>query len=146
MSNTISKSENDSALLEAPSSSEPEVRPVTSKRYFTAKYKLSTLNELDRCTAPGEKGAILRREGLYSSQITDWRRQRNEGALSALHKVRGRKKRHDAKDLKINELEKSVGVLKARLLQAEAIIDVQKKVSEIFGSSTQSNICNGSSL
>lgn len=70
----------------------------------------------------------------------------NEGALSALHKVRGRKKRHDAKDLKINELEKSVGVLKARLLQAEAIIDVQKKVSEIFGSSTQSNICNGSSL
>jgi len=111
----------------------PEVNPSKQRRRFTAKYKLNILDELDRCTVIGGKGAVIRREGLYSSQITDWRRQREEGALSALNKIRGRKSQKDAKDEKIVDLENEMLSLKNKLAQAEAIIEVQKKVSEIFG-------------
>lgn len=111
----------------------PEVRPSQLRRHFTARYKLNLLDELDRCTKPGEKGAILRREGLYSSHVSDWRKQRNEGILSALNKTRGRKKIKDTKDEKISELEQKIIDLENKLEQAETIIDVQKKVSEIFG-------------
>lgn len=123
---------------------EPEVNPSKPRRIFTAKYKLAILDELDRCTLPGEKGSILRREGLYTSSITEWRHQRNTGALTALNQVRGRKSRRDSKDEQIAVLEKEVGVLKQQLAQAEAVIDIQKKVSEIFGIKRPDNPGNGS--
>jgi len=111
----------------------PEVKPKRTNRRFSASYKLKVLEEMDRATAPGAKGAILRREGLYTSQITDWRRQRTDGALSALNKVRGRKKQTNEGTEQVNGLEKEVAALKRKLKEAEAIIDIQKKVSEIFG-------------
>ena len=111
----------------------PEVRPKRTHRHFLASYKLKILEEMDRATEAGVKGAILRREGLYTSQITDWRRQRTEGALSALNNVRGRKKQTHEALVPVNSLEKENADLKRRLKEAEAIIDIQKKVSEIFG-------------
>ena len=125
------KSNGPAAPLSTPIPS-PEVKPSKPRRSFSAKYKLSILDELDRCTVLGEKGAILRREGLYSSQPADWKRQRDEGALTALNQVRGRKKIHDTKDQTIADLKKERLMLQQQLAQAEAIIDVQKKVSVIF--------------
>lgn len=111
----------------------PEVKPARQHRKFAASYKLKVLEELDRCMEAGEKGAVMRREGLYSSQVSDWRRLRREGMLTALNKARGRKKKLDAKDEKISALEAELNALKNKLNQAEAIIDIQKKVSQIFG-------------
>ena len=115
----------------------PEVKPARQHRKFPASYKLKILEELDRCINPGDKGMVMRREGLYSSQITDWRRLRREGTLTALNKARGRKKKRDAKDEKISTLEAELVAVQSKLNQAEAIIDIQKKVSEIFGISTR---------
>jgi len=111
----------------------PEVKPKRINRRFSASYKLKVLEEMDRANASGQKGAILRREGLYTSQITGWRKQRADGALSALSKVRGRKKQSKEATEEVRELEKEVTKLKRKLKEAEAIIDIQKKVSEIFG-------------
>ncbi len=120
-----------SAQVEMP---DPEAMINNKKRRnITAKFKLRILDELDNTTVPGEKGAILRREGLYSSQITDWRRQRELGALTALGKSRGRKKQLTPEQEKLRQLEKENARLKAKLNQAEVIIDIQKKVSQIFG-------------
>ena len=72
---------------------DPEVEPVKAKkrkrRTFTAQYKLKIVQEADRCTEPGEVGALLRREGLYSSQLTNWRRARDQGQLAALNRKSG---------------------------------------------------------
>jgi len=125
-----------------PNEATPEVKPTQPRRSFTAKYKLKILDELDRCIATGDKGALLRREGLYSSHIAEWRSQRAAGTLGALNKVRGRKKVHDKKDIKISNLEKQVDTLTLKLTQAEAIIDVQKKISEIFGAAHPSVLHN----
>jgi hypothetical protein len=122
----------------------PEASLSQGRRRFTSDYKMRILDELDRSSVHGEKGAILRREGLYSSQVAEWRRQRDEGALSALSKIRGRKKKQDARDEKIDDLEKKLHLLESKLAQAEAIIDVQKKVSEIFGISNLTNQRNES--
>ena len=111
----------------------PEVKPARQHRKFPVSYKLKILEELDRCINPGNKGMVMRREGLYSSQISDWRRLRREGTLTALNKARGRKKKRDAKDEKISTLEAELVAVQSKLNQAEAIIDIQKKVSEIFG-------------
>ena len=115
----------------------PEVNALKRRRLFTASYKLKILDELDRCSIVGEKGAILRREGLYTSQITEWKRLRDQGALTALNKVRGCKKKSDSKDQMIDELKKENELLKGKLTQAETIIDVQKKISEILGISQE---------
>lgn len=128
-----------STNLSVASSPNSEVRPAKPRRTFTSKYKLSMLDELDRCTVAGEKGAILRREGLYTSQVTTWRQQRNSGALGAFNNARGRKKLTDKKDQEVSKLENEIDRLKAKLQQAEAIIDIQKKVSMIFGIDTQTN-------
>lgn len=122
-----------------PSIPNPEASPRQGRRRLTSEYKMRILDELDRVTIQGEKGALLRREGLYSSQVAEWRHQREEGSLSALNRVRGRKKKLDVKDEKINSLEKELQQLKSKLGQAEAVIDIQKKVSEIFGINTQAN-------
>ena len=113
----------------------PEVPEKAKRRRFEAAYKLRVLAEADRCTEPGQLGELLRREGLYSSHLTTWRKQRDEGALEALgSKKRGRKaKRKDAVALENERLRRENERLTQRLKQAETIIEVQKKVSEMLG-------------
>jgi len=113
---------------------DPEVTEKAVRRKFTAKYKLRILQEAETCTTPGQIGALLRREGLYSSNLTTWRRQREQGVLEALSpKQRGPKvKNIDPSVYRIAELEKENNRLAKELKQATAIIDVQKKLSEIL--------------
>ncbi|MCF6157987.1 MAG: helix-turn-helix domain-containing protein [wastewater metagenome] len=101
---------------------------------FTARYKLRILQEADNCTSPGQIGALLRREGLYSSNLTTWRRQQERGTLEALSpKRRGPKeKKSDPSAQYTRELEQEIHSLKQRLKQAETIIEVQKKISEML--------------
>lgn len=116
-------------------SPDPEVSEKKPRRKFTAKYKLSILSQTDSCTEPGQIGALLRREGLYSSHLTTWRRQKEEGLLDALSpKKRGRKKipTNPLAD-KVARLEKDNRRLQQKLKQAELIIEAQKKMSEILG-------------
>jgi transposase-like protein len=75
-----------------PDTSDPELVERPKRRRFTAEYKLRILQAADACSKPGEIGALLRREGLYTSHLSDWRRQRDEGALAALDRPRGRRK------------------------------------------------------
>ena len=105
------------------------------RRKFTAKYKLRILKEADACTKPGQLGALLRREGLYWSHLRTWRRQRDEGVLQSLTpKKRGRKAKPDTVSVKEYEkLKRENERLQSKLKQAELIIDIQKKVSEILG-------------
>jgi len=118
-----------------PDAEVPEVPERASRQRFDAEYKLRILEEADRCTEPGQLGELLRREGLYSSHLTTWQKQREEGALNGLReKKRGRKsKRRDPKDLELARLRREKQELEERLRQAETIIEVQKKVSEILG-------------
>jgi transposase-like protein len=120
---------------EDPRNASPEVPEKASRRRFDAAYKLKIVQEADRCREPGKIGELLRREGLYSSQLAAWRKQRDEGALDGLEgKQRGRKpQRKDARDQELQRLRKENEELQRRLRQAETIIDVQKKVSEILG-------------
>ena len=97
---------------------DPEVPERPKRRRFTAEYKLAVLKEAEACTEPGEIGALLRREGLYSSHLVDWRRQRDAGALEALGKRRGRA-RPDPKDREITRLRGDNDRLRRRLGQAE---------------------------
>jgi transposase-like protein len=112
-----------------------EVSEKARRRRFSAEYKLRVLQEADACSEPGEIGALLRREGLYSSHLGVWRRQRDEGTLQGLSpRKRGRKAKPKNPLLKkVAELERENARLKSRLMQAETIIDVQKKVSQILG-------------
>ena len=116
-------------------SPDPEVPTKPARRRFTADYKLRILKLADACTEPGSLGALLRREGLYSSNLTAWRRQRDEGVLSALTpRKRGRKGTVPHPLIRENEkLRKENERLTRRLQQAELIIDVQKKVSQMLG-------------
>ena len=93
------------------------------------------LREADRATESGQLGALLRREGLYSSHLSTWRQQRDEGTLVGLTpKRRGRKANPDAPLIAENErLKRETQRLAAKLRQAETIIEVQKKLSEILG-------------
>ena len=111
---------------------DPEVPEKAARRRFTAEYKLRVLREAEGCEAPGEVGA-LRREGLYSSHLTTWRRQREQGMLEALTpRKRGRRAPHPL-SRRVAELERETAHLQRRLKQAETIIEVPKKVSEILG-------------
>lgn len=114
---------------------DPEVTEKPVRRRFTAKYKLGILNQADACTKPGTLAALLRREGLYSSNLNTWRRQRDEGSLAALTpKQRGRKAlKPEPMAVENERLRKENTRLAKRLKQAELIIDVQKKVSQILG-------------
>jgi transposase-like protein len=101
---------------------------------FSAEYKLRIIREANECQ-DGELGALLRREGLYSSHLSVWRRQREDGSLVGLTpRKRGRKgKRKDPMADRVTELERENRKLKKRLEQAETIIEFQKKVSEVLG-------------
>lgn len=121
------------ASSSAPPDSEVHSKPV--RRRFTASYKLRILEEADRCTQPGQIGALLRREGLYSSHLVLWRRQRRAGTLSALSPAKRGPKPEPRNPLagEIDRLRRDNERLSRRLKQAETIIEFQKKVSEILG-------------
>lgn len=114
---------------------DPEVVPKASRRTFRAAEKLRILNEADTCTRPGQIGALLRREGLYSSHLVKWRRLRAAGQLQALApQPRGPKPTSpDPLSEELLQLRKENARLQARLAQAELIIDVQKKVARLLG-------------
>ena len=113
---------------------ETEVRERAVRRRFTAEYKLRILKEAESCTERGRLGALLRREGLYSTNLITWKRQMEKGTLEALSpRKRGPKaKRPDPSARRIAELERENQRLQKKLRQAETIIDVQKKISEIL--------------
>ena len=112
-----------------------EVTPKAKRRRFSASYKLRILEEADRCTQPGQIGALLRREGLYSSNLTNWRRQRDQGQIGALSpKKRGPKPAPDAAMAReLTRLREQNQRLEHKLKKAELIIEVQKKVSALLG-------------
>jgi transposase-like protein len=104
------------------------------RRSFTAEYKLGVLQEADAANAPGAIGALLRREGLYSSHLATWRRDRDAGALASLSKQRGPQPRRLAAERnRLAQLERENERLRHRLKQAEAIIELQKKLHDLLG-------------
>lgn len=111
---------------------DPEVAEKAKRRLFSPEYKLRVLREADGCRGSGEIGALLRREGLYSSHLTTWRRQRETGALVGMRaRKRGPKSR--AEDPRLKRQEREIARLQRQLKQAETIIDIQKKVAGILG-------------
>ena len=102
------------------------------RRRFTAEYKLRILREADRCKAPGEVGSLLRREGLYSSLLSVWRRERDQVARTAIAaKKRGPKAR--VVDPRVKQLERENAKLRRRLQRTELMLEIQKKASEMLG-------------
>jgi transposase len=116
-----------------------EVRALAKRRKFDAAYKLAVLSEADRLTEPGAIGALLRREALYSSQLTSWRREREAGALEALGRRRGRKARTTPEQKRVAVLQARNARLERELEQARLIIEVQKKLCTLLGLPTAEN-------
>ena len=114
---------------------ETEVSDKAKRRRFTAKYKLRILRQAAACTERGELGALLRREGLYSSHLTSWRSQAERGELAGLTaRRRGPKpKPVDPRDKRIVQLERELKEMNRRAERAEALVEVQKKLSELLG-------------
>jgi len=111
---------------------DPEVTEQAKRRRFTAEYKLRILREADACKGDGDLGALLRREGLYSSHLSTWRRQRDEIAKAGL-KARKRGPKGKAVDPRVKQLERENARLKRRLARVELMLDIQKKASEMLG-------------
>ena len=114
---------------------ETEVSAKARRRQFTAEYKRKVLAEAEACTKPGEIGALLRREGLYSSHLVEWRRARDSGALAGLAP---RKRGPAAKvphplERRVSELEREVVRATRRADRAEGLVELQKRVSELLG-------------
>ena len=112
-----------------------EVPAKARRRRFTAEYKQKILREAQHCQKPGEMGALLRREGLYSSHLTAWRAARAHGERAGLEaKRRGTKPRvRDGQALRVAELEREMARWKARAERAEFLVELQKKVAAILG-------------
>ena len=115
---------------------DPEVVLKAKRRQYTAKYKLRIVREADACTEPGQIGSLLRREGLYSSYLSKWRQQREDGQLQALSSKKRGRKPEDPSAEELAQLQRENERLRARLEQAEIIIDVQKKLSKLLGLTT----------
>ncbi len=112
---------------------EIEVVARAQRRLFSTKYKLGICGEAEKCTKPGELGALLRREGLHSSTVRRWRNKRDEGVLGGPRK-RGPKGTPDAELMReLAKKDKRIEQLEKKLKRAEMIIDVQKKVSALLG-------------
>jgi hypothetical protein len=109
---------------------DPEVPQRARRRTFAAQYKLEVLAAYD-AAAEGEKGALLRREGLYSSHIVEWRRARDAGALAGLAASRGRPRR-DARDERIARLEREKRELEQELAKARFVVEVQAKLHALL--------------
>lgn len=114
---------------------DPEVPAAARRRRFTADYKRGILEQVDQCSESGEIGALLRREGLYSSHLAKWRQQRDAGALAGLTpKKRGRKAQaKDPQAQRVAKLERENARLRDHLEKAQTIIEVQKKLSKLLG-------------
>jgi transposase-like protein len=112
-----------------------QVAAKPQRRSFTAEYKRRLLKEADACTTPGAVGALLRREGLYSSHLVEWRRARARGELAALTpKRRGRKPTPvDPRDRKLVELERQLAHMTGRAERAEALVEAQKNLAALLG-------------
>jgi transposase len=110
---------------------DPELVEQAKRRSFTAKYKLEILAKADACTKPGEIGELLRREGLYTSHLTYWRKQRRDGALKELGRPRGRKPA-DRRDQQIAELTRRSERAEAELAKARKVIEIQGNVSALL--------------
>ena len=111
--------------------SDPELVAQAKRRRFTAKYKAEILAQADACTRPGEVGELLRREGLYTSHLTYWRKQRDAGALKELGKQRGRKP-VDRRDEEIAKLTRKLERSEAELATARRVIEIQGNVSALL--------------
>jgi transposase len=111
---------------------DPEVPERARRRQFTAAYKLRSLEEADRCSVPGQLGTLLRREGLYSSHLVDWRRQRAHGTLAALAPRRRGRPAPPAYQAELAHLRHENDRLTRQLATAEAIVEIQKKVSALL--------------
>jgi transposase len=111
---------------------DPELVERPRRRRFSAEYKLAIVREADACSRPGEVGALLRREGLYSSLLTEWRRARDSGALEALERPRGRRKT-DPREAEMAALRRRVERAEAELAKARRVIEVQGNVSALLG-------------
>jgi transposase-like protein len=111
---------------------DPELVEQARRRRFTAEYKLAILREADGCTQPGEVGVLLRREGLYSSHLVTWRKQRDAGSIKALSRPRGRKPA-DQRDAQIAALQRRAQRAEAELEKARKVIEVQGNVSALLG-------------
>ncbi len=114
----------------APVVPDPELVEQAKRRSFTAKYKLEVLARADACSAPGEIGELLRREGLYTSHLTYWRKQRRDGALKELGRPRGRKP--SDRDAQIAELSEQAERAEAELAKARKVIEIQGNVSALL--------------
>jgi transposase len=110
---------------------DPELVEQAKRRKFTAKYKLEILTKADACMAPGEIGELLRREGLYTSHLTYWRKQRKDGALKELGQSRGRKPT-DKRDAQISSLTRRAERAEAELVKARRVIEIQGNVSALL--------------
>ena len=118
----------------AASSPDPEVSAKAKRRRFTAAYKLSVVEKADACETPGEIGELLRREGLYSSHLSSWRKAARAGSLQGLAKKRGPKPSGGKREArKVRKLEREVARLREELRKARIIIDVQGKVAGLLG-------------
>jgi transposase-like protein len=112
---------------------DPEVAAKGKRRSFTAKYKREILAKADKCKKSGEIGALLRSEGLYSSHLASWRKQRAEGQLGGKTKKRGPKaKPVDPSAKRVAELERENAKLRARAERAEFLVECQKKMAALF--------------
>jgi transposase len=110
---------------------DPELVEHAKRRRFSAQYKLAILREVEACSRPGEIGALLRREGLYSSLLTEWRRARDSGALEALARPRGPKPNPlEAENAKLRRRAERA---EAELIKARRVIEVQGNVSALLG-------------
>jgi transposase-like protein len=118
---------------------DPEVVIKAKRRKFSAEYKRRILEEADGCAEAGRIGALLRREGLYSSHLTTWRRQREGGLLDGLSPRKRGRKRKDELEMEVAKLRRENERLQASLEQAEMIIEVQKKLSRLLGLATEEN-------
>jgi hypothetical protein len=119
------------AQVAAVGAPDPELVERPRRRRFSAQYKLDVLRRVDAC-GPGGVGALLRAEGLYSSHLTEWRRARDAGALTALGRPRGRPKA-DPREREIAELRRRAERAEADLVKAHRVIEVQGNVSALLG-------------
>ena len=122
------------ALARTLDGAEIEVTAKATRRRFTLEYKRRVVREADACKTPGAVGALLRREGLYSSHLATWRAARDRGELAGPAKKRGPMPRvGDPRDKRIVELEREIARWQKRAERAEALVEVQKKVAALLG-------------
>jgi len=112
---------------------DPEVKERPVRRRHTKEYKLRILEETDACSKQGETGALLRREGLYSSSLAAWRKQRREGTLVGLSPKKRGRKGDDKATREIKRLRRENEKLRRQIEQAKTVIEVQKKLSDVLG-------------